>query len=371
MKFSNRSVVYLFAASIMVVVASFACAVGAVIVARAMLGDRAMAYDVARDLDISENLPIFGVLPTAPSRVESASLFVGGDVMLDRTVRSRIDRAGDDAYPFTRIRQDARFTSPDLRLANLEGPLTSRRAPPEKEIDFQFDPRFAPLLRAVGFDVLSQANNHSRDQGRVGADESRRAIRDAGMQVFGDEVREDDTSFVTTTVRGRQIAIVGFNETSDRIDDADAAEVLRQANLAADTVIAFMHWGEEYRNRPTRSQESRAKWLIDRGVDLVIGAHPHWVQGISSYRGKPIVYSLGNFVFDQDWSEETRRGLTLGVRIADTGIAIDLYPVQIDSSQPVFVEGEERAARLRDLASVSDASLMSQIVNGELFFPTP
>jgi poly-gamma-glutamate synthesis protein (capsule biosynthesis protein) len=191
------------------------------------------------------------------------------------------------------------------------------------------------------------------------------------MQVFGDEVREDDTSFVTTTVRGRQIAIVGFNETSDRIDDADAAEVLRQANLAADTVIAFMHWGEEYRNRPTRSQESRAKWLIDRGVDLVIGAHPHWVQGISSYRGKPIVYSLGNFVFDQDWSEETRRGLTLGVRIADTGIAIDLYPVQIDSSQPVFVEGEERAARLRDLASVSDASLMSQIVNGELFFPTP
>jgi poly-gamma-glutamate synthesis protein (capsule biosynthesis protein) len=227
------------------------------------------------------------------------------------------------------------------------------------------------VVRAVGFDVLSQANNHSRDQGRVGADESRRAIRDAGMQVFGDEVREDDTSFVTTTVRGRQIAIVGFNETSDRIDDADAAEVLRQANLAADTVIAFMHWGEEYRNRPTRSQESRAKWLIDRGVDLVIGAHPHWVQGISSYRGKPIVYSLGNFVFDQDWSEETRRGLTLGVRIADTGIAIDLYPVQIDSSQPVFVEGEERAARLRDLASVSDASLMSQIVNGELFFPTP
>lgn len=355
--------------SIGVTVLSVSAGVAAVVGSRMLLSDQGSIFVVARDLDFAEQLPVYGVLPIAPSRTESASLFVMGDVMLDRTVATRISRAGDDAYPFVRIKDDPRFTDPDIRLANLEGPLTARRAPPEKEIDFQFDPRFAPVLREVGFDVLSQANNHTLDQGRAGAEDSRRWIQEAGMKVFGDQTREDETSFVTSTVNGRLIAFVGFDETSDVVDETAAEEVMRQANLSADTMIVFMHWGEEYRNRPTRFQESRARWLIDRGADVVIGAHPHWVQGISSYRGKPIFYSLGNAVFDQDWSVETKQGLAIGLRIADTGVAADVYPMQINNSQPFFVEGPEREDRLRDLASVSDAELMKQVLSGALFFP--
>jgi poly-gamma-glutamate capsule biosynthesis protein CapA/YwtB (metallophosphatase superfamily) len=371
MRLFNPKIERILAASMFVAVASIAFGAFAVVTSHALLTERETAYNAARDLDVSEGLPVFGVLPMAPSRTESASLFIAGDIMLDRTVRTRIDQSGNDAYPFARMKQDTRFIDPDVRLANLEGPLTSRRAPPEKEIDFQFDPRFASMLRTTGFDILSQANNHTLDQGRAGAEESRRVLQESGMLAFGDEVREDAVSFVTSTIRGRRMAFVGFNETSDGMDEAAGEEVLREANLAADTVIAFMHWGEEYRSRPTRSQESRARWLIDRGVDVVIGAHPHWVQSISSYQGKPILYSLGNFVFDQDWSVETRQGLAAGLRIADTGIAIELYPVQIDKSQPFFVEGSVREERLRDLASISDASLLPQILQGEIVFPTP
>ncbi|MFA5935847.1 MAG: CapA family protein [Patescibacteria group bacterium] len=340
--------------------------------AQFLLADAGTAMQAAQDQDIKEALPIFDVLPVSPSRVESVSLFMGGDVMLDRTVATRITRSGNDAYAFAKIASDARFTDPDLRVLNLEGPVTARRAPPEKEIDFQFDPRFASMLRELGVNAVSQANNHALDQGRAGAEESRRHLRDANIVVFGDEVREDPVlSFATTSVRGRMLAFVGFNETSDRIDDDAAEIVMTEARRVGDTVIVFMHWGEEYRNRPTKNQEVRARWLIDHGADIVIGAHPHWVQGISMYRGRPIIYSLGNLVFDQDWSVETRRGLTLGLRIADTGIAVDLYPVQIDLSQPRFVEGTERDERLNELAAVSDAALLSQIIRGEVFFPTP
>jgi poly-gamma-glutamate synthesis protein (capsule biosynthesis protein) len=308
-------------------------------------------------------------LPSAGVRTPSVTLFVAGDVMLDRTVADRIRRAGDDAYPFALVRADERFTSPDLRLVNLEGPFTANAAAPEKTIDFHFAPRLAATLRSIGIDVASQANNHALDQGRAGAEESRRVLAAAGLAFFGDEIHDDDIALTTMTVNNRRIAFVGFNETSDRLDENVAEETMRKANRSADTIIVFMHWGEEYRHRPTRSQESRARWLIDHGADAVIGAHPHWVQGISSYRGRPIIYSLGNFVFDQDWSVETRRGLTLGMRIDDAGVGLSLYPVQIDLSQPRFVEGEDRDARLRDLASVSDAALLSQILKGEVFFP--
>jgi len=312
---------------------------------------------------------LHGTLPSADARTPSVTLFVAGDVMLDRTVADRIRRAGDDAYPFALVRADDRFTTPDLRLVNLEGPFTANAAAPEKTIDFHFAPRLAATLRSIGIDVVSQANNHAQDQGRAGAEESRRVLAAAGLAFFGDEVRDDDIALTTMTVNDRRIAFVGFNETSDRIDEKIAEETMRKANRSADTIIAFMHWGEEYRNRPTRSQESRARWLIDHGADIVIGAHPHWVQGISSYRGRPIIYSLGNFVFDQDWSVETRRGLALGIRVDDAGVGLSLYPVQIDLSQPTFVQGEDRDARLRDLASVSDAALLPQILKGDIFFP--
>lgn len=353
----------------LVVAAGYIAAVSAVIGAAAFWGSRSLVAKTAQLLAVAQAEPpiYLGALPSSPSR--PLSLFVAGDVMLDRTVATRISNSGNDQYPFLKVMSDPRFTLPDLRLINLEGPVTARRAPPEKEIDFQFNPKFAKVLAQIGINAVSQANNHALDQGRPGAEESHRLLTAAGLTVFGDEVREDVNSFARMEVRGRSIAFVGFNETSDAFDEESAAEAMQLARASGRTVLVFMHWGEEYQSRPNPKQEKRARWLIDNGADIVIGAHPHWVESVSLYKGRPIVYSLGNFVFDQDWSAETRRGLALGLSIDDEGVRMQLYPVQIDQSQPRFVEGEERTSRLRDLASISDASLMPQILQGEVLFP--
>lgn len=313
--------------------------------------------------------PFVKTLPSSPPR--SITMFVAGDVMLDRTVATRITAAKNDQYSFLKVMSDPRFVLPDIRLVNLEGPVTSKRAAPEKEIDFQFDPRFATVLKRIGIDAVSQANNHALDQGRAGAEESRQLLQAAGLTVFGDEVRDTEIALAAMEIRGHKIAFVGFNEASDSLDETQAAATLASARASAETVIVFMHWGEEYRDHPTAKQEARAHWLVDHGADIVLGAHPHWVESISSYKGHPILYSLGNFVFDQDWSVETRKGLALGLSLEDAGVTINLYPVQIDLSQPRFVEGAERDARLKELASISDEPMRAQILQGQVTFPKP
>lgn len=340
---------------------------GAVVVAHTILDESASNFGLVR----KELAPILSTFPEAITRTEPVRLLFVGDVMLDRTVAARIRSAGDDRYPFFKIVDDERFTDADLQILNLEGPVTDRRRSPEKEIDFLFDPRFVKVLTDVGFDAASQANNHALDQGRVGADDSRARLLEGGLIAFGDEIRDDEVALATTTVRGRRLAFVGFNTVTSPMDEETAEATMKLARRSADTVIVFMHWGEEYRSRPLKKEEDRARWLIDRGADMIIGAHPHWVQSISLYKGKPIFYSLGNFVFDQDWSLETKQGLAVRAVVSDTELAFDLYPIQIDKSQPSFVAGEELAKRLRELAVVSDPSLTHQIQQGRVLFPLP
>lgn len=298
-----------------------------------------------------------------------ASVLFVGDVMLDRTVADRSRRAGNLLYPFVHVMDDERFTGADVRVANLEGPMTAVRRPPDKEIDFAFDPAFLPVLKSVGFAAVSQANNHSWDQGEAGALESRARLQAAGFLVFGNEVHDDaEWALATTTVNGIRLAMVGFNTVSNPMDEVAATQTIERARQSADTVIAFMHWGEEYRDHPTVAVVERAHWLIDHGVDIVIGAHPHWVQGLSIYKGKPIVYSLGNFVFDQDWSNETRQGLAVRISFLPTILQFDLLPLMIDQSRPRFVDGTERTERLQALSKISDAALRDDILRGIVFF---
>lgn len=297
----------------------------------------------------------------------SIRLIFVGDIMLDRTVKDRMRVAKDLAYPFRKL-PAGWFDSYDFAVANLEGSLTDKRRAPEKTIDFQFDPAVAPVLKAQGIDAFSQANNHALDQGNVGYADSVRRLREAGFLVFGHQVQDDAISLATTTVQGHRLALLGFNNTDNPVDRVAALSVITEARRQSDTVIVFMHWGSEYRDKPDASSVELAHWFIDNGVDIVIGAHPHWVQGISSYKGKPIVWSLGNFVFDQDWSIQTRQGLAVEIELGQ-GVTIKPFPLQIDLSQPRLVEGEERAKRLEALAKISDASLAEQIKDGVVAWP--
>jgi|GEM_PF-742221 len=313
-----------------------------------------------------------GSLPQArdvPSYKPPISLLFVGDIMLDRTVATRIRQANDFGYPFEHVGnlKDGAFGKYDLVVGNLEGPVTAQRQASSKSISFRFDPKVIDVLKSVGFDALSQANNHSLDQGRSGFGESYRRLYEAGLQPFGHETLDDATSsLVFLQKRGRKIALLGFNITSNPLDRKEAFQALRKARAEADFVVPFIHWGNEYKNKPSPAQIELAHWFVDSGADAVIGSHPHWMESIEAYRGRPIAYSLGNFVFDQDWSVETNYGLAVGLILADGRSELRLFPVRLDKSRPYVLQGTERMARLKHLADISSASLGNAILSGGL-----
>lgn len=301
-----------------------------------------------------------------PERKPIRMLFVG-DIMLDRNVAIRTRQAKDPNYPYQKLPKGW-FESFDYAVGNLEGPVTDRRRSPEKSIDFMFDPSVVPVLKAQGFDAFSQANNHALDQGAPGYEDSVRRLRSAGFLVFGHQVYDGEIALATTTVNGKKFAFVGYNTTDNPIDKKAAAPVIQQAAREADYVIAALHWGAEYKDRPQAGMIADAHWLIDQGVDAVIGGHPHWVQGFSSYKGKPIAWSLGNFIFDQDWSVQTRQGLAAVVTFNNEKITFEPIPLNIDQSRPTLISGEELIKRLQGLANISDQGLREQVRAGKIEF---
>jgi len=308
-------------------------------------------------------------LPIPPKPASARILFVG-DIMLDRNVAARSKADGSLAYPFARLPEHW-FDSFDYSVANLEGPVTDKRRPPVKTIDFQFDPSVIPVLQTEGIKAFSQGNNHALDQGSIGFDDSRQRLQDAGFLVFGHQVDDGSIAVATTTVNGIRFAFLGFNITDNALDRTAAADDLAQARASSDRVIVFMHWGTEYHDRPDASVVELSHWLIDNGADVVIGGHPHWYQGISVYKNKPIIWSLGNFIFDQDFSEQTRQGLTVALTFDQQQIVLEPMPVQIDMSQPQVVDGQEKTKRLEALAKLSDHNLETQILNGVVVFSSP
>jgi poly-gamma-glutamate synthesis protein (capsule biosynthesis protein) len=158
--------------------------------------------------------------------------------------------------------------------------------------------------------------------------------------------------------------VAGFNITDNPLNLDEASATLAQARTHADYVVVFMHWGAEYASTPNTTQTQTAHWLIDQGADAVIGAHPHWVQSVELYRGKPIAYSLGNFIFDQDWSAQTRQGLVTGLAFLPDRTELHLFPIQIDQSVPRHLTGKDRITALTHLASISDPALGTMIQHG-------
>ena len=315
---------------------------------------------------ISQPVVLMPSVAIVPSSTQPITLRFVGDVMLDRNVKIRSEKAGSRAYPFDMIRpwlKDADYT-----IANLEGPVTDRRRAPEKSIDFLFDPVVLPVLQEAGFDAFSQANNHALDQGAPGYADSIRRVREAGFLTFGHQVEDGTIALATTTVRGTRFAFLGWNTTDNPLDRTSAREAIKTARREADQVIAYLHWGPEYRNTPHQNEVNTAHWLIDEGVDVVIGGHPHWTQGVSAYKGKPILWSLGNFVFDQDFSLETQQGLGVTLAYTSSTLSVSLDPIRIPNSQPTLEQGEAKKARLRDLADVSVPLLREAILAGVIEF---
>lgn len=314
-------------------------------------------------------------LESEPAPDQSFTVTMVGDIILGRTVHTIMTRLNDYAAPFRLVADE--LAKADLTIGNLECSLSDAIPPPDDPFTFQFMTFTTGVqgLRLAGIDGVSQANNHSMNFGASGMRDTLAALDAAGVRHFGiGETLDQACEPAIFDVRGTRVAFFGYDgitgDTNGATGDSAGtapltAERLSQdiavATKRADVVIPFIHWGVEYTLTPTGEQCSLARRAIDAGATMVVGSHPHWVQGIEEYRGRPIVYSLGNFVFDQDWSPETKQGLIMhlvfqGSRLA----ALRLVPVRIESfCQPRILTGEEKTVILDRVWNSTDLLLAS------------
>lgn len=270
--------------------------------------------------------------PERPVRI----LFVG-DMMFDRTIRTIAEAKGYE-YPLSCVADY--IDGFDVAVGNLEGPITpypstSRGTVPgdSNNMRFTFDSEVARALADAGFTAVSLGNNHIFDFGREGSASTVSALEAAGVVSFG---VPGGNQVATTSVAGRKLAFIAFNEFLGEANPERVITDIWKADKEADFVAVYAHWGTEYAQE-NGYQRALAHRFIDAGADMVIGAHPHVIQGHEEYQGKHIYYSLGNFVFDQYWMEQVRTGLGVEVTLDKDAIQVAERRFAIDRTGTVCV----------------------------------
>jgi poly-gamma-glutamate synthesis protein (capsule biosynthesis protein) len=268
-------------------------------------------------------------------------LIFGGDVMLARSCAAKIQDGTDPFEGIASVIRQASFAAANLEctISNLGG-ATNRYA-------FRAPVQSAQLLRRAGFDAMGLANNHSLDFGPVALHDSAAHLVREGIEPVGVEAptrNACDPSFFSLP-DGKRIALFAMNSVDPKTNSQIAASSVRaqlgaaitKARSRANLVVCLVHWGIENSERITDEQRELARWLVDRGVDLVVGSHPHCVQPLDFYHGCPIAYSLGNLVFDgaptvASWN----RGALLEVDLNEGAkiSSLSLIPVVLEDGLP-------------------------------------
>lgn len=282
-----------------------------------------------------------------------------GDIMLSRNVAGTMAKNGKDAYfPFRGLEDLLHET--DFNFGNLESPFSgSDSYNPTGSLVFNAPTWTMPGLAQYNFKVLNLANNHAMDQGKDGILYTKKLLTENHLVSLG--VGKDLTEAWQGGVynaKGVRVGFVGasFSSLNDggkatnnyvaRIEDvAKLKASIQELKKKSDFVIATMHAGTEYTRTPNASQTAFARAAIDAGADMVIGAHPHWAQTFEKYKDKYIFYSLGNFVFDQMWSQDTKEGLTLKITLNKVGACTP----QPGGACADEVQGSSQAATLKQI----------------------
>jgi poly-gamma-glutamate synthesis protein (capsule biosynthesis protein) len=268
------------------------------------------------------------------------TLVFAGDIVLDDDAGALIARGGDPFADFDRL-----FAKADIRIGNLECVVATTGSKGDKNFTFRAHPRTLPVLKKH-FDAMALANNHSGDYGRGAFAQMLGLMHQAGLAQFGGGYNLAQAhSPLIVERKGLRIALLGYNEFLPRSFEADFnapgiawsedEQVMADIRAArtvhhADIVIPVMHWGWENESLASARQRQLARTMIDAGADAVLGGHPHVTQDNDLYRGKPIVYSVGNFVMKETDNDEQRRSWVVRLSIDASGVtAFDTQAVQI------------------------------------------
>ena len=355
---------------------------------RALAWGKTALFGTARVRDLAD-WPLVVPLPSGPDGTVAFdpattwTMFAAGDMMLDRGVYEtvRVKKKGVD-FPFdggtAEVTGHCKDCSPlgwdtpytkrtgnkgavrdlieraDLAIANFENPAPDRWKWHTSKTIFSADPGIIEGIADAGIDWVSLANNHIGDQGRTGVLQTIKNVEKYGLAHAGagknataartpSTFEFDDT---TVAVLAYDAIYKPYHATASRVGSAAftiknvSADVKKAREAGADVVIVFPHWGREYQYAPTSRQREQAHAIIDAGADMIIGNHAHYAAAMEAYQGKPIWYALGNFVFDQTWSEPTMEGITLELTFHGGDLAqIRMRPhLILDKAQPNFLD---------------------------------
>ncbi|TSC79724.1 MAG: poly-gamma-glutamate synthesis protein (capsule biosynthesis protein) [Parcubacteria group bacterium Gr01-1014_29] len=338
-------------------------------IAVVVLGSDAIQSDVERLRIWAKNNFMYDLqLPQENQRIEYAardlsnpssalSLLFTGDIMLNRGVKAVIQKNGGDwSFPFAHVAEVIK--SADITFGNMEGPASDVGENVGSVYSFRMDPRVPEAFASAGFDVVSLANNHMGDWGRTAFEDTMRRLRRAGVAYAG--AGWNSAEILKPTVEERNGMRVGYLAFSDvgpgflRAGEALSGiavvpagnqglsyveKAVLQASRDVDILVVSFHFGEEYEPLPTLRQRALSRIAIDAGARVVIGHHPHVVQSVEEYGGGVIAYSLGNFVFDQNFSPETMEGLMLKVEFQGKDItAVIPIPIKMNEFYQPEVE---------------------------------
>jgi len=277
------------------------------------------------------------------------TLIFVGDIMLDRGVEYMIKKEGkgDFKFPFLKIADNLKGAK--LLFSNLEGPISDKGKKVGSIYSFRHNPKAIEGLTFAGFNVLSLANNHALDYTRKALEDCLTRLSNTGIGYVGVGFTENEAfSPFIKKIEGTKIGFLAYTNlgpeswraTSENsgiawLSEKDMEKIkedIKAAKEKTDVLIVSLHAGEEYQKEPTQFQVEFSKMAIEAGADIVVGHHPHVVQPSEQYKQGYIFYSLGNFIFDQSFSEETMKGLLLKVLIKNNKIK-KVIPIGIKINQ--------------------------------------
>lgn len=289
------------------------------------------------------------IIASQVSSASSMTLIFTGDVIPARSVNAMMVRKNNFNFPFEKTADFLK--SGDLTIINLESPLIDHCPTTDEGMVFCGDPRFTTGLNYAGVDIANLANNHSSNYGEEGIVSTKEKLNKIGIETVG------TGNIVYRNVKGTNLAFLSYDGVAplvpflSNINTELIKSQVKEAKSQADFVIVLFHWGKEYEKNPVEEKSVApfnpveiGRYTIDSGADLVVGNHPHVVQGYEIYNGKYIFYALGNFIFDQMWSEETKIGAPLKLEIVNGKVQnFSFYPEKIENfAQPYFLEGDEK-----------------------------
>ncbi|TCZ74259.1 CapA family protein [Paenibacillus albiflavus] len=298
---------------------------------------------------------------------EPVHLIFAGDAMMDWSVKEAIREKGPD-YPFQYVREEV--SAADLAFVNLETAVTTHRVKDTNQIyNFKSDPISLSGIKNAGFDLVSISNNHVLDYKQQGFLETLQHLEQTGLRyVGGGRNKEQAYAAQLFKIKGQKIKILAFSrfiptgEWFAQTDQPGVAEaynknsvlpVIKRERAGADYLLVYMHWGVEKTHTPQQWQREYAYQMIDAGADAIIGSHVHVLQGYEFYHGKPIAYSIGNFLFpDYVKGAKADTGL-LNVTLRNGKVEMAFKPYLIKHNQVIPQDQNYEHKQLKFIEAIS------------------